>query len=132
MKKTDERDPPRDTPRDPSRDPWRVFVPVDRIPDTGLHREIEADEATRAALAGTGAQPSLVRVSCAEAAKRAARVPSPVFAAISASVSSASAALRSSPRSAYTASALWTRSRPRSRSPSSTAAVPDTHSAVAR
>jgi uncharacterized metal-binding protein YceD (DUF177 family) len=47
MKKTDERDPSRNTPRDP----WRVFVPVERIPDTGLHREIEADEVTRAAMA---------------------------------------------------------------------------------
>jgi uncharacterized metal-binding protein YceD (DUF177 family) len=52
MKKTDERDPSRDTSRDTRRDPWRVFVPVERIPDTGLHREIEADEATRAAMAG--------------------------------------------------------------------------------
>jgi uncharacterized metal-binding protein YceD (DUF177 family) len=55
MKKTDRRDPPRDPPRDPSRDPsrdpWRTFVPVERIPDTGLHREIEADEATRKAMA---------------------------------------------------------------------------------
>src|SRR5215469_6301007 len=47
MKKTDERDPP----REPSRDPWRAFVPVERIPDTGLHREIEADEVARAAMA---------------------------------------------------------------------------------
>ena len=47
MKKTDQHD----TPRDASRDPWRVFVPVERIPDTGLHREIEADEATRSAMA---------------------------------------------------------------------------------
>jgi uncharacterized metal-binding protein YceD (DUF177 family) len=51
MKKTDAHDPPRDPSRDTSRDPWRVLVPVERIPDTGLHREIEADEATRAALA---------------------------------------------------------------------------------
>jgi uncharacterized metal-binding protein YceD (DUF177 family) len=47
MKKTDQRD----TPRDPSRDPWRAFVSVERIPDIGLHREIEADEVTRAAIA---------------------------------------------------------------------------------
>lgn len=55
MKKTDERGSSRDTPREPSRDPqrdpWRAFVPVERIPDTGLHREIEADEATRTAMA---------------------------------------------------------------------------------
>jgi uncharacterized metal-binding protein YceD (DUF177 family) len=51
MKNKHERDPSRDAPRDPSRDPWRAFVPVVQIPDTGLHREIEADEATRAAMA---------------------------------------------------------------------------------
>jgi hypothetical protein len=51
MKKTDERAPSRDTARDPLGGPWRVFVPVERIPDTGLHREIEADEVTRAAMA---------------------------------------------------------------------------------
>jgi uncharacterized metal-binding protein YceD (DUF177 family) len=33
------------------RGPWRVSVPVVQIPDGGLHREIEADETTRAALA---------------------------------------------------------------------------------
>jgi len=37
--------------RDSSRDPWRVLVNVAQIPDTGLHREIEADEATRKAIA---------------------------------------------------------------------------------
>ena len=37
--------------RDPSRDPWRAFVPVMQIPDSGLHREIEADAATRTAMA---------------------------------------------------------------------------------
>jgi uncharacterized metal-binding protein YceD (DUF177 family) len=31
--------------------PWRAFVPVAQIPDSGLHREIVADEATRAAMA---------------------------------------------------------------------------------
>jgi hypothetical protein len=41
----------RDPSRDPSRDPWRAFVPVAQIPDTGLHRDIEADEATRRAMA---------------------------------------------------------------------------------
>ena len=55
MKKTDERDlsrgPPSDPPRDPPRDPWRAFVPVMQIPDTGLHREIEADDAARVAMA---------------------------------------------------------------------------------
>ena len=34
-----------------SRDPWRVLVNVAQIPDTGLHREIEADEAARKAMA---------------------------------------------------------------------------------
>lgn len=37
--------------RDHSRDPWRSFVNVAQIPDIGLHREIEADDATRAAMA---------------------------------------------------------------------------------
>ena len=37
--------------RDPSKDPWRAFVPVVQIPDTGLHRDIEADAAMRAAMA---------------------------------------------------------------------------------
>jgi uncharacterized metal-binding protein YceD (DUF177 family) len=39
--------------RDHSRDPWRSFVNVAQIPDVGLHREIEADDATRAAMAAT-------------------------------------------------------------------------------
>src|ERR1700759_5343165 len=33
------------------RGPWRAFVPVAQIPDSGLHREIVADEATRGAMA---------------------------------------------------------------------------------
>ncbi|HLG84276.1 MAG TPA: DUF177 domain-containing protein [Bradyrhizobium sp.] len=32
-------------------DPWRAFVNVLQIPETGLHRDIEADGATRAAMA---------------------------------------------------------------------------------
>jgi hypothetical protein len=40
--------------RDPSnRHPWRAFVTVAHIPDSGLHREIEADEAAREAMAET-------------------------------------------------------------------------------
>jgi len=39
------------TERDAARTPWRAFVPVAQIPDTGLHRDLEADDATRAALA---------------------------------------------------------------------------------
>jgi uncharacterized metal-binding protein YceD (DUF177 family) len=35
-------------------DPWRVPVAVAQIPETGLHRDIEADEAIRAALAEMG------------------------------------------------------------------------------
>jgi uncharacterized metal-binding protein YceD (DUF177 family) len=35
------------------RSPWRAFVPVMQIPDSGLHREIVADEAARAAMAET-------------------------------------------------------------------------------
>jgi hypothetical protein len=36
---------------DSERGPWRAFVPVAQIPDSGLHRKIEADEAARAAMA---------------------------------------------------------------------------------
>ena len=40
------------TPGKPDRaDPWSVPIPVLQIPDTGLHRDLEADEATRAAMA---------------------------------------------------------------------------------
>src|SRR4051812_14997386 len=35
-------------------DPWRVPVAVEKIPDTGLHRDLEADQATRAAIADIG------------------------------------------------------------------------------
>lgn len=35
-------------------DPWRVPVAVEKIPDTGLHRELEADEAALKAIAETG------------------------------------------------------------------------------
>ena len=35
-------------------DPWRVPIAVAQIPDTGLHRDIEADEAIRVAMAEAG------------------------------------------------------------------------------
>ena len=35
----------------PAADPWRCQVVVAKIPDTGLHRDIEADSVTRAAMA---------------------------------------------------------------------------------
>ncbi|MET3838623.1 DUF177 domain-containing protein [Bradyrhizobium sp. OAE829] len=35
-------------------DPWRVPVAVEKIPDTGLHRDLEADQATRVAVAEMG------------------------------------------------------------------------------
>ena len=35
-------------------DPWRVPIPVAQIPDTGLHRDIEADQAIRNAVADVG------------------------------------------------------------------------------
>ena len=35
-------------------DPWRVPVAVAQIPETGLHRDIEADQATRDAVADVG------------------------------------------------------------------------------
>lgn len=50
MKRTDEA-PTRDASRSVSRDPWRVLINVAQIPDGGLHREIEADERARAAMA---------------------------------------------------------------------------------
>jgi len=37
--------------RDTDRGPWRAFVPVVQIPEAGLHRDIEADKATREAMA---------------------------------------------------------------------------------
>lgn len=38
-------------PRDTDRGPWRAFVPVVQIPDAGLHRDIEADQAARESMA---------------------------------------------------------------------------------
>jgi len=35
----------------PTRDPWRVLVNAAQVPESGLHREIEADEAARRAMA---------------------------------------------------------------------------------
>src|SRR3984885_2376887 len=35
-------------------DPWRVPVIVAQLPDTGLHRDIEADPAARASMADVG------------------------------------------------------------------------------
>ena len=35
-------------------DPWRVPVAVVQIPETGLHRDIEADQAVRNAVADVG------------------------------------------------------------------------------
>ncbi len=32
-------------------DPWSVPIPILQIPDTGLHRDLEADQATRAVMA---------------------------------------------------------------------------------
>ncbi len=48
MKRADEA---RDSPRETSRDPWHVPINVAQIPGDGLHREIEADERARAAMA---------------------------------------------------------------------------------
>jgi uncharacterized metal-binding protein YceD (DUF177 family) len=45
------RDASRGPPHAPSHGRWRAFVPVAQIPGTGLHRDIEADEGTRAAMA---------------------------------------------------------------------------------
>jgi hypothetical protein len=46
-----ERDPSRNTPHNPLHNPWRAFVNVAQIPETGLHREIEADVTARATMA---------------------------------------------------------------------------------
>jgi uncharacterized metal-binding protein YceD (DUF177 family) len=46
MRRTDET-----SPRDAARDPWRAHVNVAQIPSTGLHREIEANDRVRAAMA---------------------------------------------------------------------------------
>jgi uncharacterized metal-binding protein YceD (DUF177 family) len=42
---------PTNQPADQPADPWRAFVNVAQIPDKGLHRDIEADGATRSAMA---------------------------------------------------------------------------------
>jgi hypothetical protein len=53
------------TRRDPSPDPWRVLVGVAQIPETGLHREIEADEAVRKAIADIAEQREVISVHAA-------------------------------------------------------------------
>jgi uncharacterized protein DUF177 involved in 23S rRNA accumulation len=52
MNRTGETDKPHPS-RDPSRDPWRVLVALAQVPETGLHRDIEADPRQRQALADT-------------------------------------------------------------------------------
>jgi hypothetical protein len=52
------KDPPRKDP--PRKDPWRAFVTVSQIPDTGLHRDIEADAAVRQAMAELAGQREIV------------------------------------------------------------------------
>jgi uncharacterized metal-binding protein YceD (DUF177 family) len=50
--KDKDRDPSHGPARDSSKDPWRTApVIVAQIPEAGLHREIEADQAARAAMA---------------------------------------------------------------------------------
>jgi uncharacterized metal-binding protein YceD (DUF177 family) len=44
-------------------DPWRVPIAVAQIPDTGLHRDLEADQATRAAVADVGGLREVLSVS---------------------------------------------------------------------
>jgi uncharacterized metal-binding protein YceD (DUF177 family) len=41
----------RDARHDARHDPWRAYISVAQIPDAGLHRDIEADEAARRAMA---------------------------------------------------------------------------------
>jgi uncharacterized metal-binding protein YceD (DUF177 family) len=50
MNRTTETERPHSS-RDPSRDPWRAPVAVAQVPETGLHRDIEADPRQRQALA---------------------------------------------------------------------------------
>src|ERR1700751_1043771 len=40
-----------DRPSEKPHDPWHAYVPVAQIPDTGLHRDIEAAQAARQAMA---------------------------------------------------------------------------------
>jgi uncharacterized metal-binding protein YceD (DUF177 family) len=52
--------------RDPEKDPWRVTpVIVAQIPEAGLHREIEADSATRRAIAEVAGVRDVVSVQAA-------------------------------------------------------------------
>jgi hypothetical protein len=44
-------------------DPWRVPIVVAQMPDTGLHRELEADQATRDAVADVGGLRAVLSVS---------------------------------------------------------------------
>jgi uncharacterized metal-binding protein YceD (DUF177 family) len=48
----EKRDPLKPDPLKP--DPWRVPLAVAQIPDTGLHRDLQADEAVRHAIADVG------------------------------------------------------------------------------
>lgn len=43
-------------------DPWRVPIAVAQIPDSGLHRDLEADQATRNAVADVGALRAVLSV----------------------------------------------------------------------
>ena len=49
---TEKPDPRKPDPRKP--DPWRVPLAVAQIPDTGLHRDLKADEVVRHAIADVG------------------------------------------------------------------------------
>jgi uncharacterized metal-binding protein YceD (DUF177 family) len=44
-------------------EPWRVAIAVAQIPDTGLHRDLEADQATRNAVADVGGLRAVLSVS---------------------------------------------------------------------
>ena len=46
-------------------DPWRVPVVVAQIPDTGLHRELEANQVTRDAVADVGGLRAVLSVQAA-------------------------------------------------------------------
>lgn len=55
MSKNDMTEKPRPSKQYPSKpDPWRVPVAVEQIPDTGVHRDLKADETIRHAIADVG------------------------------------------------------------------------------
>jgi uncharacterized metal-binding protein YceD (DUF177 family) len=63
MSRTPEMTDKADPKTDPKIDPWSIPVAVLQIPDTGLHRELEADAAVRAAMAEVGGLRDVISAS---------------------------------------------------------------------